>query len=205
MSTSPYPAYNCAACGGPLTLKFRYTKIITCPHCGAGLFLEDKAVKMRGLESVMADYPSLFSLYENYAYKTQKLTPIGQVRFEYAHGFWDEWWTLMSSGEACWMSVDEGDIAIEQLVTLDKMPFMPDLQVDVEIELLGESLRVTERGSAQCIALKGEIPEVIMIGDNFDYVHLSGAKGRLVTLEVQNGNLFAYEGQWIDPFEVKRL
>ncbi len=202
---NPYPAYNCAACGAPLTLKFRYTKIMTCPHCGAGLFLEDKAVKLRGLESVMADYPSLFELYADFQYRQYTFTLLGLLRFEYAHGYWDEWWALMSDGEGRWISVDEGDIAIEQPVELQGKPFAPDLQMGKTLELNGENWRVTERGVAKCIGLQGEIPELLMVGDTFDYVHLSGAQGRLMTLELSKGDISAHQGQWVDPFEVKRL
>jgi hypothetical protein len=196
------PAYTCPACGGPLALHFRYAKLITCAHCHNGLLLEDQALKLAGVQSVMAEYPSLFELYREYRYRKLRFTPVGHARFEYAEGFWDEWWIMDDQGQGQWLSVDEGDYALEQAVPWNERLFLPDLQPGKSLSLNGEKLLITERGSASCSGVRGELPELIRPGERYDYLHLSGPEGRLLTLEVQNNEFFCYEGQWIDPFEV---
>ncbi|MDM8547386.1 DUF4178 domain-containing protein [Candidatus Venteria ishoeyi] len=234
-----FPTYNCPSCGGPLALHFRYTKLMTCPHCGSGLFLDDKVVQLRGIQSVMADYPSLLQLYQNFTYRDWKFTPVGHVRFEYAHGYWDEWWVISSNSgeEGKWVSVDEGDIAIEVPVSIHSLSLpaqllsapldfsldsaqpkqstetikiaqaesLQQLSVGDEISLNNRTLLVTERGTANCIGLQGELPELFNLGDHYDYLHLQGEKGYFMTLEIEKKTLYAYEGRWVDSFEVKAL
>ncbi len=202
------PAYNCPACGGPLSPHFRYTKMITCPQCGNGLFLEDQAVKLAGVKSVMAEYPSLLELYREFKYRKWRFQPIGHARFDYGQGFWDEWWVMDSkTGEGSWVSVDEGDYAIEQPVALPPQHniMLPELIPGRSLRLMGENLLVTERGTATCQGVEGEFPELLKPGDQYQYVHLSGDKGRLFTLEIEDGNIECHEGKWVDPFEVEAL
>ncbi|MCP4700331.1 MAG: DUF4178 domain-containing protein [Gammaproteobacteria bacterium] len=200
-----FPAYNCPSCGGPIELHLRYAKMITCPSCGNALLLEDKAVLLAGVESVMADYPSLLQLYGSFKYRDWEFMPVGHLRFEYAQGYWDEWWAA-SGAEGKWISVDEGDFAIEEPVELDSAPLLFDLAPGRQTSLAGETLYVTERGHAKCIGLEGELPELHSVGEEYEYVHLSGKKGRLYTLELKkNGVQKYYRGHWADPFEFKLL
>lgn len=200
------PSFNCPSCGAALSPRFKYSKIITCEHCSSGLFLDDKAVQLRGESAVMADYPSLLKLYADFQYKNWRFQPIGHLRFEYAHGFWDEWWVISASGEGKWVSVDEGDYAIEVPVKINnpKIDFS-QLSVGTKVPLFGEQLLVTELGQATCIGLEGELPEVINLHDQFQYAHLSGKKQTLFTLELQHNTLSLYKGTWVDAFEIKAL
>ena len=66
-------------------------------------------------------------------------------------------------------------------------------------------LRVTERNTASCVGLEGELPEVINPGETHDYVHLSGPRGLLLTLEFHEDTYKLYEGLWMDPFELVQV
>lgn len=201
------PPYQCPACGGPIELHFRYTKMLNCPHCGSGLLLEDQAMKLSGVQSVMADYPSLLHLLQAFRYRREDFLPVGRARFEYGDngGYWDEWWVLPYNGadEGRWLSVDEGDYALEMPAALPPKLKLGKVKIGQRLELLDENLLVTEIEKARCIAVEGELPELLQPGDSFHYVHLSGAKGRLVTLEVSADGLHCYEGRWLDPFEIE--
>ena len=200
------PAFNCPSCGASLSPRFKYSKIITCEHCQSGLFLDDKSVQLRGESSVMADYPSLLTLYSDFQYKKWRFQPIGHLRFEYAHGFWDEWWVISPSGQGKWISVDEGDYAIEVPVKINNPELrFNKLVLGKKIPLFGEQLLVTELGQATCVGLEGELPEVISLNDQFQYAHLSGQKQSLFTLELQNNTLSLYKGTWVDAFEIKAV
>jgi len=199
------PTYSCPSCGGNIDLKFRYTKLMTCPHCGNALLLEDQALKLRGQSAVMADYPALLQLNQWFSYKKVDYLPVGQVRFEYSHGFWDEWWVVDSKGEGGWISIDEGDIAFERPFTLVENLMFPDIVLGETIRIADAQWLVTERDQATCVALQGELPEILREGEQMSYAHLSGGANQLLTVELTERGLLAYKGKWIDPFEIKML
>lgn len=165
------------------------------------VMLEDDALRLAGKQGVMADMPSLLSLYEPFTYRGIDYTPIGHVRFDYAHGWWDEWWTV-TNGDACWISVDEGDYAIEKPLELSQPIDRAQLQLGLFVKIKLTQYMVTEAGHAICQAVRGEIPELLSPGDEFDYWHLSGPEGALITLEMEGDEITASSGAWINPYEV---
>ncbi len=194
--------YRCPSCGAPLSIKFRYSKLINCQHCNSDVILEDEALKLRGKSSVMAEYPSLLQLGLPFVHKKAEYYPVGRVRYQYSHGYWDEWWVLDNKGEGAWLSVDEGDMALEQAIELKQPILFPELKLGQHIEIDGTHWLITEHDTAECIGLEGELPELIQVGEQMSYAHLSASKNRLLTLEMTTRGLLAYEGQWLDPFEI---
>ena len=198
--------FNCPSCGGQISPQFKYSKIITCKHCQSGLFLQDDAVRLRGESAVMADYPSLLALYQQFKYKNWTFEPIGHLRYEYSHGFWDEWWVINSKGQGKWISVDEGDYSIEMSVKLNQKNFnFNDLSLGKQITLFNQSVLVTELDDATCIGLEGELPEMVKLQDKFQYAHLSGEGQTLFTLEQQQQKTSLYKGTWIDAFAIQAV
>lgn len=215
--SDPFPSHNCPSCGGAIDLHAPDIRIAMCPHCGSGLFLEDETVKNLGVKSTIADTPSLIKLFQPFFYQDKSYLPIGQVRFDYGRGFWDEWWVLdQKTGQGQWLSVDEGDYALEQLVDTDYLDITRQgaealrqqlkygKTFDLKIPKYGkETVRVTERGEGKCIGFAGEIPELLQLNERFDYVHLSGAQQRLYTVEISGNEIQLFQGYWIDPFLIK--
>lgn len=194
-------AFNCPNCGAALQASLRFSKVVACDHCDSMVMLEDDALRLAGKQGVMATMPSLLALHEPFSYRGKSFTPIGHVRFDYAHGYWDEWWTL-TGGEACWISVDEGDIAIEQPIELDGKFDPADLRLGNFVRVNHGQFMVSEQGVAVCRAVRGEIPEALAPGDRFDYWDLAGQKGAIVTIERQDDVFTAHRGAWINPYEV---
>lgn len=196
---------NCPQCGGELPLAFRFTKLIVCEQCDSTIFLEDDGVRLAGTQSTLADLPSLIQLKTPFSYDNTSYLPVGHIRYSYDHGFWDEWWLLDNSGEGKWMSVDEGDFAFEVPHKLQgSIPRLNQLHLDQTLGIMGKDWKVTELGRATCEGFRGELPEVIEIGEQFDYVHLSAKDAALMTLEyISPHQINAYLGKWVDPFEIK--
>ncbi len=200
----PEREFNCPNCGAALKASLAFTKLVTCDYCDSAVFLEDKAVSLAGKQGVMTQVPSLIELGGTYRYRDHEFQVVGQVRFDYAHGFWDEYWSLVD-GDGRWVSVDEGDIAVEWPIDINTGPAFEALKVGAPIELLGESFTVTEIGEAVCSAIKGELPELLEVGQRFRYAHLRGIGVRLVTLEYDKTGFAASDGAWVDPFEIKAV
>lgn len=196
-------SFSCPNCGAELSVRLRTTKLIACNYCDSNIFLEDDVVRLAGKQGVMAEYPSLLQLNQSFTYRNWDFMPIGVARFDYGQGFWDEWWVLGNDGDGRWISVDEGDFALEEPLDIEETPSPFDLVPGRSINLDGHDLYVTEKGQATCIAVKGELPEAIHIGDQYTYFHLSGAGGLLYTLEIDRGRAAVHRGRWIDPFSIE--
>ncbi|WP_020394089.1 DUF4178 domain-containing protein [Thiolinea disciformis] len=197
--------HNCPQCGNLLPVHFRFSKLTVCAHCGSTIFLEDEAVRLAGKASVLADMPSLLQLRTPFTYQKLTYTPVGQVRYTYKGGFWDEWWVIDSTGMGRWLSVDEGDFAFESpMEWIDPFPNLREVQVGQTIKQRQQEWEITEKNIARCEGIKGELPEAIFPDDKMIYLHLSGNNSALVTLEYpMEGKPSAYQGSWIDPFEIK--
>ena len=197
---------NCPSCGSEVPSALQYSKLAVCGACRTTLFLEDQVVKHAGVKSVLSEEPSLLSLGRRFRYKTWLFEPLGRLRFDYGDGFWDEWWVLLDTGAGRWFSIDEGDIAIEVPLELTgEAPDLDAMQVGQEVSLEGMRLRVTEKQTATCVGMEGELPEVSFPGDVHDYVHLSGPRGTIVTGEHFEGTTEFYTGAWVDPFMVEAV
>lgn len=194
---------NCPVCGAAVPARLRHSKLVVCDYCQTSLFLEDEAVKHAGVKSVLTQEPSILSLGKRFKYRNWSFEPIGKIRFDYGDGFWEEWWVALDSGANKWISIDEGDIAVEApLEVKGHAPAFDALQVGQTIGIAGQKLTVTEKNRATCVGMAGELPEVIFPGDFHDYVHFSGPRGLLVTGEYFEGKVEFFRGVWVDPFDV---
>lgn len=197
---------NCPSCGSAVPHALRYAKLVVCPACQTSLFLEDEAVRQAGERAALAAAPSLFARGVPFSYRGATYVPHGRIRFDYGRGYWDEWWVESSTGEAGWMSVDEGDIAFEEPLQLSgAAPAFERLSLGAKLSLGEDEVTVTEKNEATCLGAEGELPEIIAPGDRHGYVHLSGPQGLLITLEYAGDETLAFRGRWIDPFEVESL
>ena len=195
---------NCPSCGGEVPHELKYAKLVVCPQCQTSLFLEDEAVRNAGERSTLSDEPSLFSVGIPFDYHNVTHVPHGRIRFDYGQGHWDEWWVTTNTGEAVWVSVDEGDIVMQTPLELKgAAPAYDKLTMGRTITMGSDTLKVTEKNLSQCIGFEGELPEVIAVGEEHAYVHLSGPQGLLLTVEYFEGRAGIFRGHWIDPFEVK--
>jgi len=197
--------FACPNCGAELEALLKSTKLVACGYCDSNVLLEDEAVKLAGKQGVMADFPSLIQMHGNYRYQDWQFMAVGRARFDYGQGFWDEWWVTGGDGEGRWLSVDEGDFALEEPVEIDRTPSPFELAPGKQVTIRGEDLLVTEKGRASCIGVQGELPEALSVGDSYTYFHLSGPGGRLFTLEIDRGRAAYHQGHWLDPFEIEVL
>ena len=143
-------------CGSAVPVKLRRAALVVCEYCNTSLFLENEAVKQAGVKSVLADMPSIFEIGTRYRYRTWTFEMLGRVRFDYGDGIWDEWWAVLDSGGGRWISVDEGDIAIETPVELDEhLPDFSRTQVGQHVRFTPDSRhsRKDVRFSAENVCL----------------------------------------------------
>jgi len=198
-----FDGMTCPNCGAALSATLTRAKMVACEYCESTVVLEDDALRSAGEKGVMAQEPSLFVLGREITYNSERFLPVGHARFSYGTGWWDEFWAINSAGDGVWISVDEGEIAVEMPYDI-AIPYTPaQLQKNARVILGDETFTVTEADSATCTALRGEFPETLHVGQRYEYWHLSGPRGRLVTLEYSDGEFAASEGMWIDPYLIR--
>lgn len=200
--------FACPSCGGELAQRFSATKFIVCGYCQSCLFLEDEGVRNAGKMSTLSEAPSIFQLGGSYNYRNWGFVPIGRVRYDYGRGWWDEWYVADNKGEFKWISVDEGDIAIEEPADLDgEVPSFEAISIgdQIPLKVKGQVINfiVTELNNCTCIGAEGELPFEIVPYETYYYVDLSGPDRRIFTLEYTEDGVNAFEGTWVDPFDIK--
>lgn len=192
---------NCANCGAEIERRNTASRLVACPYCDTTQMFVDDAFRNAGVQGVMQDGPSLFRLGETTNVEGRPVTPIGHARFSYGRGWWDEYWCDAPDG-GLWISVDEGDIAIERPVPDEHRPGTFNAAASTEVWIGGVQYVVTERETAECVAVRGELPEVLTVGERHDYFDFAGEDGEILTLEQWEGQSDWYFGYWIDPWQM---
>ncbi len=197
---------ECPSCGAAVPVRIRLIKLAVCEHCNSTLFLQDDAVIHVGKKSMLTDIPSIIKVGGQYKYRNTTFEAVGRIQFDYGNGLWDEWWVMVNNGEGKWLSVDEGDIVMEVPFKLrGGIADFSEIQIGQKLKLDGKSLTVTEKDRATCVGMQGQLPEPMFPGKLHHYIHLTGAKGIHYTLEYCKGQIKAFKGVWIDPYDIVTL
>ncbi|WP_246149777.1 DUF4178 domain-containing protein [Tritonibacter litoralis] len=178
--------------------------MVTCDSCGSSLFLSDQASRLAGEQGVMHDHPQLFGLGDHIRLGSDSYHIVGHARFSYGRGTWDEFCALDPDGQVAWISLDEGDVVLQQEIPPAKWPrFDGYLKLGQQIEFLSERFTVVELAGAECVALRGSFDEPLAVGQSYDYINLQGHMGSLLSAEIEGDQQDWYLGRWYDPFEVE--
>jgi len=193
---------HCPQCADSLPLYFKHVKLVQCNSCKSNIFLENEATRLAGDASVLAPEVSIISMNTPFGYDKKRYLPLGKIRYSYGRGFWEEWWLKDTNDDEYWLSIDEGDLVLEQAVNLS---YAHDIFETLKIADILKDGIVTEIGTAKCEGFEGALPKIIQIGASYKYAHLSGKDASLVTLEKGLDKIEAYQGKWISPFDIKDL
>ncbi|MCV6593426.1 MAG: DUF4178 domain-containing protein [Silicimonas sp.] len=194
---------NCGNCGAALPNRLAQARMVTCDHCGSTSVLRDKVFEIAGTGGEMFETPSLVEIGVPVVVKGLELLPVGLARFSYGRGTWDEFWCL-DGADGLWLSADEGDYALERALPQEHWPNGTRPSLGGEIDIRGEVFRVNEAETATCVAVRGEFPEELEIGEAHLYFDLIGPHGQIATYESWEGGETWSAGHWVDPWEVRR-
>ncbi len=193
---------NCPQCGAKLPIYIEQTKLLQCQYCGSTIFLEDKEARLAGYSSTLTPEPSLIKLAQVFRYKHKFYFPLGKIRYSYGRGFWEEWWLKDNKDQTYWLSIDEGDFALEQ--EDQEVPYTLKMLKDIEIgQELDNAWIVTEIGKGVCKGFEGSLPWDIKIDEEYRYIQLSDENANLRTIEIEKENIQSFTGRWIDPFDIE--
>lgn len=195
---------TCPNCGDQLAPLLGFTKMVDCDSCGSTVILDGEALRHAGTRGEMLDAPSLIQVGRDVDIHGTRYSPVGHIRFDYGPGWWDEYWCLDGAGDGVWLSVDEGDIAFERPVPAERAPV---LLSGNRAEFESRVFHQTEADRATCIAFRGQLPEVITLGETHEYVGYVTNEGQALSLErwTENGQQYEawFEGDWLDPWQIR--
>ena len=195
---------TCPNCGYGFDNLRKSTRMFDCPSCDTTLFREGAALKPIGNNGEMHDYVMLLGINDSVTINGQKCLVVGHARYDYGRGTWDEFWVENSQGAGAWVSIDEGDVAVQYPLGGDLAPQRSDPpRVGERVIHGGLEYTVTEGDTAKCIAVRGQFPEMIQVGDEHYFVNASGPSGRLLSGEFWEGGHGWSDGEWLDPFTLK--
>ncbi len=199
---------HCPNCGSPLGAKIAFARMLDCDSCGTTIVRDGEALRAAGERGVMLDAPSLMAVGQTVMIGSKQYTPSGHIRFDYGAGWWDEFWCPLSVAgpEGIWISVDEGEYAVERKVPRRAAPDVPkNLTLGTQVEFDRETYMLSETDEATCIAFRGALPEVVALGEQHYYANFTSPSGGLLSLEVWDGGNAWYVGEWIDPWKIKTV
>ncbi len=194
---------TCPNCGAAIAALLNSTRMVTCLQCDTTLFLRDDRLEKAGTQGEMHDGPMLLHLGDRITQYGMVYTIVGHARFSYGRGWWDEFWATAEDDVGVWISVDEGDVVFQKATT-DDLPenIQSNIKLGDEITFQDMQFAVTEINQAECIALRGEFPELLTVGQTYKFLNLTGPGGRLLSAEMSDGETDWYLGAWLDPFEL---
>ncbi|WP_430450220.1 DUF4178 domain-containing protein [Rhodophyticola sp.] len=201
---TPKGHLSCPNCGNGFDRLQKSMRMFDCPSCGTTLFREADALAPIGNHGEMHEVPMLLGLGDKLRVGRHVYRMVGHARFDYGRGWWDELWALDGSGNGAWISIDEGDVILQTALPEGQAPKWngaPPLGSSFRVE--GETYTVTEADTAACVAIRGEFPEVMEIGERHDFVNAAGDDGALISGEFWAGGRAWYRGRWLDPFDLK--
>lgn len=190
---------NCQNCGAALNPRIALSKVVDCAHCGSTSILVDEAFRLAGERGVFHAEEGLIKLGQDVLVGATRVTPVGHCQFSYGRGLWDEFWCLDANDDGVWLSADEGDYALEYALEHPNGKFNLGQQIRID----GAAFRAVEVDSAQCTAFRGELPEILTLGEKHDYVVFAGYGPSMATLERWPGGYAWTRGRWYSAWDVK--
>jgi hypothetical protein len=199
---------SCPNCGAALPDLLAHARMVDCQFCGSSVVLEDAAMRVAGKAGVMAEAPELIGVGHTVILgDAGAFTATGHVRYDYGRGHWDEYHGSLDDGTLLWVSVDEGDVALQRDLPRDAWPvFRGPPRLGREVSVLGIDYTCSEVDNATAIAFRGQLPEAIVLGEVHLYANFSAPRGAILSAEFWgDGEAAWFRGVWIDPYTVERL
>jgi predicted RNA-binding Zn-ribbon protein involved in translation (DUF1610 family) len=200
------PDFHCPNCGSSLGPGLNGIRMMNCESCGTSVIVDDDRLELAGSQGVMHEVPLLFGLKEVVTIGRQTWRILGQARFSYGRGTWDEFWSEDDGGRGAWISVDEGDVVVQRPVddpALTSLSIEPRLGAKVAYQ--GRNYTATEVETAVCEAVRGSLPEVMKVGESHRFVNFTGDSGDLLSGEFWPEGQAWSLGFWVDPFDVRKV
>jgi len=197
------PTIGCPNCGNQITADRRHSHMAVCDSCRSVVTFGERAAQVAGTMSVLPPPRSKLYVGAMGKFHGKNFSVLGRVRYGYARGYWDEWYLMTDTGEPGWLSEDERHITFETEVPTDHS--FQGLSVGQSAEVPGKgSYQVVEKDIATVEGGEGELPFVVIGGQQIKFLDLQGPSGESATWEMdEHGNARMYAGRPVHGGELE--
>lgn len=181
---------GCPGCGAEVSFAVPGAVLSVCTHCQSVVAKRGLDYKNLGKSAQVADIPSSLVL----GMRGQGLggfQVVGRLQIDHGAGTWNEWYLALNSGEWQWLAESQGRMYLLSPVKGSTPPVVPrftDLKLGHSLSLPGidkaqVTYHTTEIHEGKVVAVQGQIPHELSLNAPLHYADLSGAGGRIATLD----------------------
>lgn len=192
----------CPSCGAQIEVDRRVAHLVVCEYCDSTLILDADAARVAGKMAALKPPAGLFYLGAEGEVRGQRFRVLGRVRYGYSAGFWDEWFLAFQDGTQAWVSEDEDSLALETCLELTRAPVSYEQARPGDYLDIGDgSYHIDERDVATCEGGEGQLPFVIVPGEEVPFLDCSQGKW-FATLEYDEDGAKLFRGTRLREHEV---
>ena len=178
---------SCPACGATISFKIGSSIVVVCDYCHSVIARGDRALEDLGKVADIVDTGSPLDIGLTGVYQGVRFELTGRAQLGHeAGGVWDEWYAAFQDGRWGWLAEAQGKFYMTFEQSLPEQSLIPPyamLQLGEPVSALSIPLSVAEKGQAEALGAKGEIPYKLVPGSQYLYADLSGPHGVFATLD----------------------
>ena len=177
----------CPECGAEVKFSAPGSVLSVCSYCKSVVAKRGIDYKKLGKVAELAVVPSPLRLgLRGRAHGGY--TVVGRLQLDHGAGTWNEWYLALDNGRWLWLAETQGRYYLSMpLGPVAKVPPFESLRVGhtlpLPVEETEQVLKITEVHTAKIVSAEGELPFEVSPGESVRYADLSGAKGKIGTLD----------------------
>lgn len=207
---------GCPECGAEVKFTKPGAVLSICSHCSSVVAKRGLEYAKLGKVAQLADTGSALAIgLRGGAHGGFEI--VGRLQYDHGAGTWNEWYLATDAGRFLWLAEAQGRFFLQAPVgKVAQAPAFDKLHPGHSIHLplpdgtapkAGDTtLRVAEVHTAKLVSAEGQIPFEFELGKPMRYADLSGAKGRVGTLDYGapgDSEIVGYYGRQLRLDELK--
>ncbi|MFH1113778.1 MAG: DUF4178 domain-containing protein [Pseudomonadota bacterium] len=170
--------FQCPSCGAANKVTNPGILMRICDYCKTAMYWDKESALRAGNKSMDLPPSTRFKVGAKGKLGGKPFTVLGRLSYAHGKGTWDEWFIETEDGTIKWLTEDEGELFVEEQVTLTSpVPPHQEMQPGMKIGLNDQVGVVEEIGEARCIGGEGQIPFKVEIGETYPYVDGAAVDG----------------------------
>ncbi len=118
----------------------------------------DLTLELIGKQAEVGENFSVLQLGTLGRYGRSEFSLIGYCRWQWSHGYWNEWWAQLDDGTTRWLSEAQGSYAMCEQAPLPSLQ-IEKLKLEQQVHLPGgEMATVADIKTSHCTKFLGELP-----------------------------------------------
>ncbi len=177
-----------------------------CEYCNATVLRSDRGLENLGKVAEIANTPTLIAIGDQGTLGGRPFEVMGRVQLDHGKGPWDEYYVAFDYGQAWgWLAYALGQWHVTTLAPGHEIPPFTALQLEMDIPLGQQTVRVSEIKTGQITSAQGELPSPHPSGMMRYYADCYGTNNAFATLDYgeNQGSYEVYVGWVFDETQMQ--